>query len=193
MFRKAHLLFSLGLLFSIALFTTAVFGPSLLLILMYLSLVTGIVLTNRYLFSPTQARKQAGARMQIEAVPGVSTTVSLTPRGVLEADDCEERLTLFEAITETALTEKFLSAKDKRGGVLLIPLRAFGSAAAATAFHMELENRRLRQSVGLAPTHAPVETALPTPVAPTRTDSAGQPWWRSAPKAESESLKNRQH
>jgi hypothetical protein len=148
-----------------------------------------------YLQSPEQIKRRVLASAKNEAHPSVEKTVSLTPRGVLEADDCEERLTLFEAIAETALTEKFLYAKDRRGGVLLIPVRAFGSAAAATAFHLELENRRMRQAVGLTPTATAAST---TPVAAQPTAGSAvppqgsQPWWRSAPKTENESLTNRQ-
>ena len=105
-------------------------------------------------------------------------TVSLTPRGVLEKDSCEERLTLWDAITEVELTEKFLCAKDKRGGTLLIPMRAFGSESMARLFLLEIENHRMRHAVGLTPpaTVAPTAQVIPSQSAPQQQVAAG--WWR---------------
>ena len=112
-----------------------------------------------------------------------SKVVSIEARGVMEVDDCEERLTLWDAISEVHLTDKFLCAKDKRGGVLLIPMRAFGSEAAANLFKIEMDNHRMRHAVGLAPatpvvTQPTTQVTMPTvpQEAPQQQATAG--WWR---------------
>jgi hypothetical protein len=118
-----------------------------------------------------------GSRLERQPI-----TVSLTPRGVLEADDCEERLTLYDAIEETEMTEKFLYARDKRGGVLLIPVRAFGGEIEARAFLIELQNRRMQSAVGLATS---VVAADDPQTLPPAASVAPQPWWK-APQVGSE-------
>ena len=107
--------------------------------------------------------------------------ISLQPRGVMELTEFEESLTLWDAITEVHSTETFLFAKDKRGGILLVPVRAFGSETAMKAFAMEIENRRMRHAVGLTPAVPAVApqtvTVTPPPQeAPQQQVTAG--WWR---------------
>lgn len=197
--RKRQLGFSLLTLLPMYLFLFAIFGFSLVLFLTLAAVVTGTILVNRFLYSPEQIRKQFQERSRLESAPSDTRTVSLTPRGVLEVDETEERLTLYDAITESTLTDKFLYSKDRKGGVLLIPTRIFASSAAAAAFHLELENRRMRHAVGLTPSTPIISTPVPaarvveaTPVVSTPPQTqASQPWWRSAPRADNESIPNR--
>lgn len=113
------------------------------------------------------------------AVDSSVHSVSLQARGVMEITEVEESLTLWDAITEVQWTEKFLYAKDKRDGILLVPVRAFGSESAMKAFALEIENRRMRHAVGLTPA---VQTAqvipVPTQEAPQQQVTAG--WWRKS-------------
>jgi hypothetical protein len=157
------------------LIATVMAGPIAALLLagaMALSLLFAYFAMPFSLLQDSRQRTWAAFGSRVEREP---ITVSLTPRGVLEADDCEERLTLYDAIEETKLTEKFLYAKDKRGGILLIPIRAFGGEIEARAFLVELQNRRMKSAVGLtAPVAVPVESpqnAVASPVS--------QPWWKS--------------
>ncbi|MGC4047730.1 MAG: hypothetical protein QM758_28385 [Armatimonas sp.] len=191
--RRRQLAFSLLMLLPMYLFLTAILGFSVPLFVTLALAIFGTVAINRFLYSPAQIKKQIYERTRLESTPGDTRTVSLTPRGVLEVDDCEERLTLYDAITETALTDTFLHCKDRKGGILLIPMRAFASSAAAVAFHMELENRRMRYAVGLTPAISTPVALVETPqvISVTPQAQAAQPWWRSSAKVDNESVANR--
>jgi hypothetical protein len=161
--RPFPLIVLLGLLFFIAFLTLS----SLSTLSVFLFLMLTIYSITVYLNFPKYQQKALRAQLESTIQKHETITVSLTPRGVLETDDCEERLTLYDAIEETELTEKFLYAKDKRGGILLIPLRAFGGEVEARTFLIEFQNRRMQSAVGLA---APVPVLVEQP--------SPQPWWK---------------
>ncbi len=186
--RKGRLKFALiwGLLFCLIAGLLAGSTAALLLAgAALLSLLFAYVAMPFALRQDAQQRTWAAFGSRVERQP---VTVSLGVRGVLEADDCEERLTLYDAIETAELTETFLFAKDKRGGILLIPIRAFGSESEAQTFLIELQNRRMQSAVGLrAATPVPIETPTLPPVAAPRV--VAQPWWKSQPAgAENESV-----
>jgi hypothetical protein len=161
-------------------FAAWLFGP---LVAICLVLMPAMPLSLAWL-----GARQAAAQRLLSAQEAANrrsepVRVSLTPRGVLESDSVEERLTLWDAITEVQLTDKFLLAKDSRGGLLMIPVRAFGSAAAAKLFQIEMDNHRMRHAVGLSPATSlaaqptiPVTTATVPQEAPQQQATAG--WWR---------------
>jgi hypothetical protein len=107
------------------------------------------------------------------------TEVSLTARGILEKDSCEERLTFWDAIEETQLTDKFLLVRDKNGNHLIVPVRAFGGEAAAQAFLLEIQNLRMRAAAGLG-TSVVEAAASPVvqPVEPQQVQHQTAGWWR---------------
>lgn len=137
-----------------------------------------------YSFANYKNRRRAACRQKGQTIANAERrTVQLQSRGILETLDGEECLTLWDAIVSVETTPKTLLSKDKRGNALTIPFHAFGSESAMKAFALEIENRRMRHAVGLAPATPilsqstnPVTTPTVPQEAPQQQATAG--WWR---------------